>query len=628
LNKLIRNLEWAIGYFPIRLLIAALFFSYIFLTNVDAIKHFENQLLEPILQFFAIPAYQLDGSLFVGSFIAPVEFVPEITVQSLFFVFLLSVVSTAKTSILIRTKILLFTGLMFVVFIIGQVLTIATLLAIGNATTTVFTQVSLVVTSLTAGGVVELALFSTFTLPKSSKITPAIKRNYVEEYVIIAGLLIASFLALYFFLNVFGIKDDSVASAYAAANISSILAFKYYLSYFIYEVMPPRWAKWKDKNGHGLSPPVSFLLPAFNEAVTIRRLIESIDRAAAKYSGKVEIVLVNDGSTDGTDKIAAEAFRNLKNATYKQFDIPNAGKGHALKFGLKYTTGGIIFRIDADSLIHEDAIGRIVDHFEDPTVGSVSGMILPIEEKSIWQKSMVLLGCIFVYYKRGQELIDSIMCQPGAFSVFRKEALEKAGGWADNQFGEDGEITVRLGRYGYRANFEQHAIVFSEAPRTLQDVRHQRLRWAIAYYYARSKNVEIIKEFRGPRSIIFFFQLLKDGGLFVHSVFWPFFIMSGILGISTITPQNVSIALGVPLQVAGIQLLWMVANLVVYSYFLIKFKRASYLKYIPFMMLLNLILSTFVKPEALGLLLSYSSKHKIHRREGYEIFRKHMMKGF
>jgi cellulose synthase/poly-beta-1,6-N-acetylglucosamine synthase-like glycosyltransferase len=255
-------------------------------------------------------------------------------------------------------------------------------------------------------------------------------------------------------------------------------------------------------------------------------------------------------------------------------------------------------------------------------------MIFPLEEKSIWQKSMVLLGAVFLYYKRGQELIDSILCQPGAFSVFRKEALVKAGGWAENQFGEDGEITVRIGRYGYRSTFEQQAVAFSEAPSTLRDLRHQRLRWGIAYYYSRARNMEIIRDFEGPRSIMYFLNILTHGAGFVHAVMWPFLLMAGLLGLSAVDFGTITRSIGIPLQVTSVLLLVIIVNITIYAYFLVRFHKTSLMKYIPFMSVLSILLAYFLKPEALGILLNYSAKYKVHKKENYDVLRKNILKGF
>jgi cellulose synthase/poly-beta-1,6-N-acetylglucosamine synthase-like glycosyltransferase len=265
-------------------------------------------------------------------------------------------------------------------------------------------------------------------------------------------------------------------------------------------------------------------------------------------------------------------------------------------------------------------------HFRDPYVGSVSGMIFPLEEKSIWQKAMVMLGCLFIFYRRGQELVDSILVQPGAFSVFRKDALIKAGGWASNQFGEDGELTIRLGRLGYRNEFEQHAIVLSDAPKNFKELREQRLRWGIAYYHSRGRNLEVMKNFNAPRTIIYGLNLLSHGGGFAQSMFWPFLIASILVGISKPSVTDISILLGIPLKLVIIELIIFGLQYTLYIYFLSKFNKLHYVKYLPLMRFYDLILALFIKPEAMAILISWSSKWKELTKESNDVLRKMIKK--
>jgi glycosyltransferase involved in cell wall biosynthesis len=609
-------------------MMVSLVFSYIFFTNIDSLRTVEIQLLNSMLKFASMPSMILDGELYVGSFDASVRFVPAAITHSLYLVFLLSVIVAAKLSFPMRAKLLFFSFVLFLSFIIGQFLIIEIMILSGLASEMGFAQASVTYGALTAGGISELAFFSVLTLPKRTKIKRVLSRSYAREYLIAGGLILASFMILSFMMNFLNIHEDSVASAYMSLNVLSVVYLIFYLSYFVHEVKLPRWMHWKSTPKDGVHQPLSFLLPAYNEQRTIARLIESIDRAAERYAGKVEIILVNDGSTDQTSNIAREAFRNLKFATSQQFDTENLGKGHALKFGLEHTSGDVIFRVDTDSVVHPDAIAAIMRHFKNPTVGSVSGMLFPLEEKTIWQKLMVLLSFVFMYRKKGQDLIDSILCQPGAFSVFRKEALTLAGGWAQNQFGEDGEISVRIARMGYRNEFEPNALVYSDTAPTFQGMKHQRLRWAIAYYHSRSRNAEVIREFNGPRSLIYFLNFIGHGGGLARCIFFPFLIMSIFTGVTTFSPQTLAVVFNVPTQLAAVHTLALGSQAVVFAYFLIKYKRAHFIKYIPALTLLNMILTNLVSPEALGTLLSHSSRHKVHKKETHEILRKEMMKGF
>src|SRR5207249_7590855 len=134
----------------------------------------------------------------------------------------------------------------------------------------------------------------------------------------------------------------------------------------------------------------------------------------------------------------------------------------------------------------------------------------------------------YIFSKTEQELVDSIMVQPGAFSVFRKDALLKAGAWADDMYGEDAELTIRLGRIGYKNDFEPRAFVRTDSPQTLEGTREQRLRWAMGYYGVRGRNLDLIRELKGPRSIMFLLFMYSHGMNLVHAVFWSYLIVGTI----------------------------------------------------------------------------------------------------
>lgn len=600
-----------ISYFPIRLIICAAFFTFVFL-EFNFLEPLEEQTLIGLLQFFQIQSFYLDGDLFIGNIYAAEHFmIPEYT-HTLFLIFFPSVIVATRANLTIRLKFVFYGVLCFIAFILLEFLMILIMGGLGIGNSIAYLHANVVFSGLVAGLVIEMSLLGIITLPKSEKITPILKRSYKNEYILLGILLAFSTLVIYAIFNILDISEDTVVTAYVALSLSTILTFKYYISYFMWEIKKPVWAKLAvKKQAIKKNFKVSFLLPAYNEEKTVEKLIQSIDTAASKYDGNVEIILINDGSTDNTEKITIKALSNLKHCQGNIHTIDNSGKGYALQYGLQKVTGEIIFRIDADSLVDENVIINVVRHYDDPFVGSVSGMIFPIEEKSIWQKSMVFLGCLNIFYRKGMNLIESILVQPGAFSTFRTEALEKVGGWTNNQMGEDGEITIRLGRYGYRSIFEEHALTYSEAPNNIQELREQRVRWAVAFYHSRAKNMNVIKEFNGPRSLMIIFGLLSHGGGFAQTLIWPFFIVALFLD-DSVSMLNIVSLIGIPTQLVIVDILVFGLLYVVIIRYLYRFKKLYLVKYLPFLRIYFFILGTFFKPEAMELLLQHSSKWKYH----------------
>jgi cellulose synthase/poly-beta-1,6-N-acetylglucosamine synthase-like glycosyltransferase len=349
--------------------------------------------------------------------------------------------------------------------------------------------------------------------------------------------------------------------------------------------------------------------------------------AASKFSGHTEIIVVNDGSTDKTKQYIEEAMNDLKYSTGKFYDIKNSGKGFALKLALSNATGEIVFRLDADSMVDKDAIDPVMRHFRDPAVASVSGMIFPIEERTFWQRAQVLVGCSFLFYKRGQEVVNSILCQPGSFSVFRKDALEKTGGWAAEQFGEDAEVTVRLNRSGYKNEFEQHARVVSEAPANFKEFRLQRLRWNLGYYHARAKNIDFLKGVKSPAGFVYIFSVMSHGVGFAAGLYWAYLAALIMVNPSYLSFDAITSLSGLPIQLGLVETFFFILHLFLYVYFLNKFKKLHYIKYLPFLRVLNLIQALIVKPEALEIILNWSSKWKKYTADSYHQLRRDMMRG-
>jgi cellulose synthase/poly-beta-1,6-N-acetylglucosamine synthase-like glycosyltransferase len=500
-----------------------------------------------------------------------------------------------------------------------------------------FKAVSIIASIVIGCLIIELALFSTIRIPDRTKVKPVIKRRYVREYAYLALFIVIGSIIVYSLVTFMNIDIDSPIGEYVHLylwlNMSSVVTSGYLLSNLIFEARRPSMLKRLDPkeslarisatNRLNRMPSVSFLIPAYNEERIAGRCIESIDKAAAKYDGEVEIIFINDGSIDSTEKVVTEAIGNLKHCSGRLFSISNSGKGFALVYGMEKTKGEVIFRTDADSIIDEDALTPMMRHFKDPTVGSVSGFIFPIQDKGLWIKVQNVLDANYHYTKRAQEVLDSIITQPGASTSFRREALVTVGGWKDNIFGEDGEITNRISRYGYKELFEPRSIVYSEHPSTLMGILQQRARWGVAFYHSRGTNLRLVRELRNPRSLIFLWNLASHGGGLAKSLIWPYLLattISAMLNLAFFADQS-----PYPILLAklfAIQLFIIVIQLVLYGYRLNKVKKLRDIKYYPFIRLMNFILNAVVKPQVIDVMLFWSSKWKEYSNDSFKDLRR------
>jgi cellulose synthase/poly-beta-1,6-N-acetylglucosamine synthase-like glycosyltransferase len=622
--------KWA-AFFPFRYYLCAFVLAYLSLRYMQHIISIEEHMLQSIFHFFSITYTHVDGVLYaeiLGSSTA-VSF--PIYPQLIFLVFFPTIAIVSRINIRKRMYFLSFWLLCFSAFVVIIFLTVLIPVQMSSP---IRHLISILLTLVVGGLIIELSIWRTITIPQPTKIKRILKRSYTKEYLLLLSVLIGSILITIYALLLLDIPFNSPLILYALLTISSISSVSYLLANLACEINRQKRVQTKRKaNRHPerqYNPTISFLIPAYNEEQIIGKCIESVDRAAAKYDGKTEIVIVNDGSTDNTEKVVIDSIDKLTYAHGKIFTIPNSGKGFALDYGLKRISGEIVFRMDADSLIDKHAISPMVEHFEDPLVGSVSGFIFPLEATSPLGKAQNVLYASYFYTKRAQEVFDSIIVQPGPSTMYRKDALLKIGGWTHNQFGEDGEISSRIARFGYKSEFEQRSIVYSDSPQTLRSFLAQRSRWSIAYYHSRGRNLEQVKELASPRALVFLHNLGSHGTGFGLNLAWVLIAAAVIAGNTNFFLADVdappSFLAILFIKLMGIHMVITASHVLLYAFALKKINRLSDIKYYPIMRFLNIILSMWVKMLATETVLSWSSKWSRYSDEAFKDLRKNMHK--
>ena len=621
-------LKWA-SFFPFRYYLCGFVVAYFALRYIENLVSLEQQMLQSMFHFFSITSTFIDGVLYaqiLGSYTA--ASIP-VYPQLIFLIFFPTIAFMSRINLKKRGQFLSFGLLCFVAFVLVEFLTVLIPVQISSP---IRHLISILITLVVGGLIIELSIWRTITIPQPTKIKRILKRNYIKEYLLLFSVLIGSTLLTIYVIMLLDIPLNSGVILYGLITISSISSVSYLLANLIYEIIRQRSIQNKAKaNRHSERqhyPTISFLIPAYNEEQIIGKCIESIDTAAAKYGGKTEIVIVNDGSTDNTEKVVIASLNNLAYSQGKIFTIPNSGKGYALDYGLKTISGEIVFRLDADTLVDKDAISHLVDHFKDPLVGSVSGLAFPLKATGILGKAQNVLFASYIYTKRAEEVFDSIIVQPGASTAFRKDALLKIGGWTHNQFGEDGEISSRLARFGFRSEFEQRSVVYSDSPQTLRGFLAQRSRWSIAYYHSRGRNLEQVKELQSPRALVFLHNLVSHGAGFGLNFAWILIAAAIITGNTNFFFAD----LGVPesflatilIKLTGIHILITAVWILLYAYSLKKLNRLGDIKYYPFMRFLDMILSMWVKILATEAVLSWSSRWSRYDEEAFRDLRNYM----
>lgn len=235
------------------------------------------------------------------------------------------------------------------------------------------------------------------------------------------------------------------------------------------------WKRRKLKSIRPFSGKVSVLVPAYNEERTIRQSVKSI--LGSDYS-PLEIIVINDGSTDGTE----ERIRDLvygNRITY--INKENGGKASALNRGLSAAGGEIVIFTDADSFFLPDTVTLMVRWFADPDIDAVCGNDAPLDPSTSIQKFLALtthIGTGFV--RRALSVIGCLPIITGNLGALRASTMREVRGFREI-WGEDLELTFRLHRNGKKIIFDPAPRVIAECPGTIRALWRQRVRWMRSY---------------------------------------------------------------------------------------------------------------------------------------------------
>lgn len=234
-----------------------------------------------------------------------------------------------------------------------------------------------------------------------------------------------------------------------------------------------RWDTVEEKDW----PFVSVVLPVFNEELVVAKTLDAL--RASDYP-LMEVVAVNDGSTDGTLAVLTEYAK-----TWPQLRVinqPNGGKSVASNHGIEESWGEIIVTLDGDTLFEPQTIKMFARHFLAPRngkeVGAVAGHVKVGNRRNLitaWQSLEYLSGICVTRMAEG--LMGAISIVPGACAAWRREALLKAEGYSHDTLAEDADLTLSLQRLGYRVVQDNEAVAWTEAPLSVRGLFKQRLRW-------------------------------------------------------------------------------------------------------------------------------------------------------
>lgn len=220
---------------------------------------------------------------------------------------------------------------------------------------------------------------------------------------------------------------------------------------------------------------VSVLVPAFNEAHTIKSTVEGIVKQ--KYLGEIEIIVIDNGSLDNT----LDILNNMQVDNLRIIEEKTKGKANALNTGLAHATHDYIVTIDADTYLMPDAIAQLVLRYLSAPSGTaaVAGSVYVKNSRESFMTRLqewdyfISIATI----KRMQSLFQATLVAQGALSFYQKRCILEVGGWRDT-VGEDIVLTWGFLALNYRTDFSENAISFTSAPSTYKVFFHQRSRWS------------------------------------------------------------------------------------------------------------------------------------------------------
>jgi cellulose synthase/poly-beta-1,6-N-acetylglucosamine synthase-like glycosyltransferase/peptidoglycan/xylan/chitin deacetylase (PgdA/CDA1 family)/spore germination protein YaaH len=239
----------------------------------------------------------------------------------------------------------------------------------------------------------------------------------------------------------------------------------------------------KDFAGPDYNPRIAVLIPAYNEETVIVRTIRSVLMSSYK---NIRIIVIDDGSTDNTYKVATETYaKEIAAGRLTVLTKPNGGKAQALNYALNVTDEEIYVGIDADGVVAHDAIARLVPHFANPKIGAVAGNAKVGNRVNLWTRWQALEYITSQNFeRRALDLFDVVMVVPGAIGAWRTKAVRDGGCYAIDTVAEDADLTMNLLEQGYWVIYEDRALAFTEAPVNVDGLMRQRFRWSFGILQA------------------------------------------------------------------------------------------------------------------------------------------------
>jgi cellulose synthase/poly-beta-1,6-N-acetylglucosamine synthase-like glycosyltransferase len=266
--------------------------------------------------------------------------------------------------------------------------------------------------------------------------------------------------------------------------------------------------------GDSALPPVTIIVPVHNEAVVVESALRSL--LELDYPA-YDVIVVDDGSTDGTYRIASRLEGRYGHVSLRVVTKTNGGKASALNAGIAMARTPFVLCMDGDSRLTRDTLRHAVRHFADPRVGAVAGNVKVVNRNNAWTRLQALEYIEGLNMpRRAQGYLRVVNIIPGPIGIFRRDVLLSVGGYDVDTFAEDADVTLKILTSGWHIAYEERAIAYTEAPETFLQLIKQRYRWTRGILQALRKRSASLTSQSGEPAV-----RLSLAMMLFEAVIWP-----------------------------------------------------------------------------------------------------------
>lgn len=281
-----------------------------------------------------------------------------------------------------------------------------------------------------------------------------------------------------------------------------------------------------EDDGEEFTPAVSIVVPAYNEGPIITASIRSL--LAQKYP-RFEVLVVDDGSTDDTYAQAAAFSGRHGGVNVRVVSKGNSGKAGALNTGIALSRYPFVLCVDGDSRLSENTLRRMVRHFRDPDVAAVAGNVKVVNRIGFWARLQALEYIEgHNMARRAQGFMRAVNIIPGPVGMFRRETVQRLGGYDTDTYAEDADLTLKILAAGWRVEYEDSALAWTEAPESLDALIKQRYRWTRGILQALKKQRRVLSN---PQSFNTWLSVVM---MLFEALLWPAMNVAGSIFFVTV----------------------------------------------------------------------------------------------